>query len=431
MENTIQQILSESQIIKVAPRDETLQYFDMNFDIDKIDEYLILPTTIIKMLSRFFDCFISGYCFDKAMKKLKRNLQIYAKMSLTKYHTTRILLEIIFKRQNTEQLDFLFNQLKLYGSHLIQIDTSYQEIIQYLKQMNEKSNIQTKEEIEILLKKKERTFDDIERYDLSHRITIKRAQIQSFTLKEIDKEVYKIFSEIIPQVSIINRQLIITKINGYLGTIETPFNPFKVIDDYTENDGTSLGNQFEDEIYGKMKVILNQNGFEILKNVVLETEFHKSGVKLEYDFIIGKIINNTFIIYSVFEAKISKSLITKDIDKFTKGIQFLVKNQLLITDKTKKELIELGYSFNKFLYNPEICQDITFGYLYKNEMNYQKELFKTFSKYIVANTDNVFQYIECSKIDYSYFIQDFYLSNKKEHQLLCDKLENIIVSNII
>ena len=180
-----------------------------------------------------------------------------------------------------------------------------------------------------------------------------------------------------------------------------------------------------------MKVILNQNGFEILKNVVLETEFHKSGVKLEYDFIIGKIINNTFIIYSVFEAKISKSLITKDIDKFTKGIQFLVKNQLLITDKTKKELIELGYSFNKFLYNPEICQDITFGYLYKNEMNYQKELFKTFSKYIVANTDNVFQYIECSKIDYSYFIQDFYLSNKKEHQLLCDKLENIIVSNII
>ena len=189
MENTIQQILSESQIIKVAPRDETLQYFDMNFDIDKIDEYLILPTTIIKMLSRFFDCFISGYCFDKAMKKLKRNLQIYAKMSLTKYHTTRILLEIIFKRQNTEQLDFLFNQLKLYGSHLIQIDTSYQEIIQYLKQMNEKSNIQTKEEIEILLKKKERTFDDIERYDLSHRITIKRAQIQSFALKEIDKEV--------------------------------------------------------------------------------------------------------------------------------------------------------------------------------------------------------------------------------------------------
>ena len=46
--------------------------------------------------------------------------------------------------------------------------------------MNEKSNAQTKEEIEILLKKKEKTFDDDLRYDLSHRITIKRAQIQSF-----------------------------------------------------------------------------------------------------------------------------------------------------------------------------------------------------------------------------------------------------------
>lgn len=430
MENPVKIILSESQIIEVLPRDETLQYFDMNFDIDKIDEYLILPTTIIKMLSRFFDCFISGYCFDKAMKKLKRNIQIYAKMSLTKYHTTRILLEIIFKRQNTDQLDFLFNQLKLYGSHLIQIDTSYQEIIQYIKQMNEKSNIQTKEEIEILLKKKEKTFDDIIRYDLSQRITIKRAQIQSFTLEEIDKEVYKIFSDIIQQISLINREVLITKINGYLGTIETPFNPFKVIDDYTENDGTSLGNQFEDEIYEKMKPFIEENGFEILKNVVLETEFHKSGVKLEYDLIIGKIINNTFIIYAVFEAKISKSLITKDIDKFMKGIQFLVKNELLISDKTKKELIELGYSFNKFIYNPKVCKDVIFGYLYKNESAYQKELFKAFSKYIVANTDNVFQYLEGSKIDYAYFIQDFYLSNKKEHQLLCDKLENIIVSRI-
>jgi hypothetical protein len=433
MENSVKEILIVSQIIDVLPRDETLQYFDMNFDIDKIDEYLILPTTFIKMLSRFFDCFISGYCFDKAMKKLKRNIQIYSKMSLTKYHTTRILLEIILKRQNTDQLDFLFNQLKLYGSHLIQIDTSYQEIIQYLKQMNEKSNIQTKEEIEILLKKKEKTFDDIIRYDLSQRITIKRAQIQSFTLEEIDKEVYKIFSDIIQQISLINREVLITKINGYLLTIETPFNPFKVIDNYTENDGTSLGNQFEDEIYEKMKPLISieENGFKIIKNVILETEFHKSGVKLEYDLIIGKIIEDSFIIYAVFEAKISKSLITKDIDKFTKGIQFIIKNELLISDKTKKELIELGYSFNKFIYNPKICKDVIFGYLYKNESNYQKELFKAFSKYIVANTDNVFQYLEGSKIDYAYFIQDFYISNKKEHQLLCSKLENIIVSQII
>lgn len=431
MENTIQEILSQSQIIKVAPRDETFQDFDMNFNIDKIDEYLILPTTFIKMLSRFLDCFISGYCFEKSVKKLKINLQIYAKMSLFKYHTTRILLEIIFKRQKTEQLDFIFNQLKLYGSHLIQINSSYQEIIEYLKQMNEKSNAQTKEEIEILLKKKERTFDDEIRYDLSHRITIKRAQIQSFTLEQIDKEVYKVFSDIIQQISIVNRQLIISKINEYLGTIETPLNPFKVIDDYTENDGTSLGTQFEDEIYEKIKPLIEENGFQIIKNVILETEFQKSGIKLEYDLIIGKIINHTFIIYAVFEAKISKSLITKDIDKFMKGIQFILKNELLISDKTKKELKELGYSFHKFLYNPEVCQEITFGYLYKNEMNYQKELFKAFSKYIVANTDNVFQYIEGSKIDYSCFIQDFYQSNQKEYQLLCDKLENITVSKML
>ena len=194
MENELLPILSHTQLIdiksieslKSVPGEETFKDFDMNFDIDKIDEYLILPTTFIKMLSRFFDCFISGYCFEKTMKKLKSNLKIYVKMSLTKYHTTRILLEIIFKRQNTEQLDFIFNQLKLYGSHLIQIDTSYQEIIRYHKDMNEKSNAQTKEEIEILLKKKEKTFDDDIRYDLSHRITIKRAQIKSFTLEEID-----------------------------------------------------------------------------------------------------------------------------------------------------------------------------------------------------------------------------------------------------
>lgn len=429
MENTIQKIqkiLSESQMVKVEPRDETFQDFDMNFDIDKIDEYLVLPTTFIKMLSRFLDCFISGHCFEKTVKKLKINLQIYAKMSLSKYHTTRILLEIIFKRQNTEQLDFIFNQLKLYGSHLIQINSSYQEIIEYLKQMNEKSNAQTKEEIEILLKKKERTFDDEIRYDLSHRITIKRAQIKSFTLEEIDREVYKSFSDIIQQISIVNRQLIISKINGYLETIKTDLNPFKVIDDYTENDGTSLGHQFEDEIYEKIKPLIEENGFQIIKNVILETEFHKSGIKLEYDLIIGKIIKNTFVIYAVFEAKISKSLITKDIDKFMKGIQFLLKNELLISDKTKKELKELGYSFHKFIYDPQVCQEITFGYLYKNEMNYQRELFKAFSKYIVDNTDNIFQYIEGSKINYAYFIQYFYQSNQKEYKILCDKLENML-----
>ena len=447
MENELLPILIDTQLIdididiktktikslKSVPGEETFKDFDMNFDIDKIDEYLILPTTFIKMLSRFFDCFISGYCFDKTMKKMKINTKIYAKMSLTKYHTTRILLEIIFKRQNTEQLDFIFNQLKLYGSHLIQIDTSYQEIIQYLKQMNEKSNAQTKEEIEILLKKKEKTFNDDVRYDLSHRITIKRSQIQSFTLEEIDKEVYKVFTNIIQQISILNRQLIISKINEYLATLETHLNPFKVIDDYTENDGTSMGCQFEDEIYEKMKplMLIEENGFQIIKNVILETEFHKSGIKLEYDFIIGKIIDNTFVIYAVFEAKISKSLIIKDIDKFTKGIQFIVKNKLLISDKTKKELKELGYSFNKFLYNPKVCKDIIFGYLYKNESDYKKELFKAFSKYIVANTDNVFQYIEGSKIDYSHFIPDFYQNNQKEYQLLCDKLENIIIYKII
>jgi hypothetical protein len=447
MENELLPILGHLQLIdikkieslKSVPREETFKDFDMNFDIDQINEYLILPTTFIKMLSRFFDTFISGYCFDKTMKKLKSNLKIYSKMSLTKYHTTRILLEIIFKRQNTEQLDFIFNQLKLYGSHIIQIDTSYQEIIQYIKSMNEKSNSQTKEEIEILLKKKEKTFHDDVRYDLSHRITIKRTQIQSFTLEEIDNEVYKVFTDVIQQISIVNRQLIISKINGYLATIETPFNPFKVIDDYTENDGTSMGCQFEDEIYEKMKPLtlikeikeIKENGFQIIKNVILETEFQKSGIKLEYDFIIGKIIDNSFVIYAVFEAKISNSLIPKDVDKFTKGIKFLVKNELLISDKTKKELKELGYSFNKFLYNPKICKDIIFGYLYKNESNYQRELFKTFSKYIVANTDNLFKYIEGSKIQFSHFIQDFHQNNQKEYQVLCDKLENIIVSQII
>ena len=55
-----------------------------------------------------------------------------------------------------------------------------------------------------------------------------------------------------------------------------------------------------------------------------------------------------------------------------------------------------------------------------------KELFKAFSKYIVDNTDNIFQYIEGSKINYAYFIQYFYQSNQKEYKILCDKLENML-----
>jgi hypothetical protein len=61
--------------------------------------------------------------------------------------------------------------------------------------------------------------------------------------------------------------------------------------------------------------------FDIINNTEFVFDYETSGVKLEYDYMIGKVKDNKFIIYGVFDAKISKGLIKQDIDKFGQSIK--------------------------------------------------------------------------------------------------------------
>ena len=73
-----------------------------------------------------------------------------------------------------------------------------------------------------------------------------------------------------------------------------------------------------------------------------------SGAKLEYDYIIGKIINKNFIILGVFDAKISIALIQNDISKFSNGIQMLMENKLSLRYVFKKKYNNLFNQISSF-----------------------------------------------------------------------------------
>jgi hypothetical protein len=135
---------------------------------------------------------------------------------------------------------------------------------------------------------------------------------------------------------------------------------------------------YETNIYNYLKPILNNIGFEIINNVEFDLLNGRTGVKLEYDFLIGKIIDNTFILYGVFDAKLSKALIINDIDKFSHSIELVYKNLLYMTLKSKRQYYKL---FNKI--RAVENNKIMMGYFCQTDINHEKETSKAISKFLI------------------------------------------------
>ena len=110
------------------------QDFDFNnyLGYQNLDNILsdtkILPNVFIKMLSRYLDIFI-GDKYNKIINKFKNKYNIRVKFIYNKYQITRMILEVIFNRENTEELDNLFEQLKIYGNYVFNNQVKYNEIV--------------------------------------------------------------------------------------------------------------------------------------------------------------------------------------------------------------------------------------------------------------------------------------------------------------
>ena len=152
---------------------------------------------------------------------------------------------------------------------------------------------------------------------------------------------------------------------------------------------TTTENLYENTIFENLKGILNQHGFEIIKNVEMTFEMEFSGIKLEYDFMIGKIVDQTFIVYAVLDAKISKALIRKDIDKFVMSIEYLKQNKLTLRKR---------YHFNQIIHVPD--DKMIMGYFYQTGINTKKEISKAISTYLINNGNKTLELLENCYINF-------------------------------
>ena len=388
--------------------------FDMTSEIGHMSNYLILPATFIKMISKYIDNFMSNNSMYKIVKNLRYRFGITVKFNLSKYQMTRMYLETIFKKDpvKTKELDDLFDQLKLYGNFVIDMNLKYDEIIDYIMDAINKSNYQIELQINEFKQKVERIKsrmrncsedlgDDVD-YSI-RQINVKifnlKNQIKNYTRDVVEKIVYEKFLFSGDKIPLPNQEIIKKQINNYISKVDvlTPDSPdlFKSLNDYDKiNWDDAIGKKYETIVYDKIKPILDENGFEILTNIEFEFLSNYTGIKLEHDFIIGKIIDNTFIIYGVFDAKISKSLISGDIDKFAQSINMMNENKLNFRYVFKKQYYQ---HFRKIqtIENDKIIM----GYFCASDIDKPKEVSKAISSYIVNHSNELFDKINGSVID--------------------------------
>jgi hypothetical protein len=371
-------------------------YNDLHYHISRdqdITNYMVLPIPFIKIISKYLDEFISNNNHYRLIKNIRNRYRIKVKFNLTKFQTSRIFLENIFKKSNTDQLDLLYEQLKLYGNYVLDMNIKYDEIIKYIHDCTEKNNHYLELQLIELNKKLERMKRleyDVEKLEL---ITLKKIEIenniQHFDLEDMERNIYIMFNQYIE--SKINKEkqdIVREKVTNYI-TNMTLDSSFRNINDYSKNNGSSLGISYENTIFENLKGILNQHGFEIIKNVEMTFEMDFSGIKLEYDFIIGKIVDQTFIVYAVLDAKISKALIRKDIDKFVMSIEYLKQNKLTLRKR---------YHFNQIIHVPD--DKIIMGYFYQTGINTKKEISKAISTYLINNGNKTLELLENCYINF-------------------------------
>ncbi len=383
-------------IFKVEKYSDVFQLYSHS---EKLNEQKIIPVVMIKMISKFLDHYIANNTYHLIIKTIRKNNDIESKFNLSKYQLTRILLEVIFNKTMTRELDYLFEQLKIYGNYVLDVSSSYDEIIDYIIECKKKTSKHIQESIDIMEKKllklkhehslfKSLILEESIR-NLETKIVTNQARINNREKEVIENEIYSYCSFIIKRISIKNQDILKTKIIDYLKTLTSSDSVMKKLEDFEKvNQDNVYGKKFENIIYSKIKQVLHEHGYEVLFNSEFEFDFEYSGIKLEYDFIIGKIIDKTFVIKGVFDAKICKVLIKNDIHKLVKGVEYLMSNKLKLRGVFKKQYQDL---FNDIIAIKN--EKIITGYFCQAFYDDKKELSKTLSSYIVNNGYNLFSLI--------------------------------------
>ena len=398
------------------------QDFDFNnyLGYQNLDNILsdtkILPNVFIKMLSRYLDIFI-GDKYNKIINKFKNKYNIRVKFIYNKYQITRMILEVIFNRENTEELDNLFEQLKIYGNYVFNNQVKYNEIVKMGYDAVVKSIEFNKIELGDMKKKQIKLERDKIRYfnftsPEGNLIINKKMKIQDEKIKDIETKiaesqtyileyeefnqaVYDYFKDFEKFITEEARILIKNKVYEYIQGYQQYF---KNIEEYEQNDGISDGKVYEDEVYHNLVKILEDSEFDVFRNIEIQFTKKIIGVKLEYDYLIGKLNKQTkeFRVYGIFDAKLSKILIKEDIPRTIKSINILCSKgyRISLKDECKKKYFN---TFNKISF-PDI-KDILIGYFYKGEINYEKEFNKVISHHIIARPKTFIPILNNIKID--------------------------------
>ncbi len=395
----------ETTFVNLFGKYETEITYNFEINNDILKKYVILPSTFVKMLAFYIEKHIGFYSFNKIIKFVRDHYDIKTKFTFTKYQMSRLILEVLFERQKTSELDLLFEQLKIFGNYIFENNTLYSEVIDNVNNSIKKDNFHTEEIIKELNKKIKfekiklqtaiinnhtylQTMHENEIEKLNVKIKKHTLSLKTHSYEEIDTLIYDKVKNFCYRISDQYKQIIIKKVLEYLNDIKQYDTVFRPLTDFNKSNGSSLGKTYETHIYNYLKPILNNIGFEIINNVEFDLLNGRTGVKLEYDFLIGKIVDSTFILYGVFDAKLSKALIINDIDKFSHSIELIYKNLLYMTLKSKRQYYKL---FNKI--KAVENNKIMMGYFCQTNINQEKETSKAISKFLIKKSIELFETI--------------------------------------
>ena len=231
--------------------------------------------------------------------------------------------------------------MKLYGNFIIKINSSFDEIINFICECNVKSNKLIQDQIDILNDKisklNELTNPEVIQ-NYQDRISNYKSKMRIADIKDVEQHIIRTFTFYLNNIPVTNQELIKQKVSNYIEQTFINPNLLKSLSDYETNSGDALGKKFENYVLNTIRPILTENDFDIISNTEFVFDYETSGVKLEYDYMIGKIKENKFIIYGVFDAKISKGLIKQDIDKFGQSIKRLINNKMEMIIENQKTL---------------------------------------------------------------------------------------------
>ncbi len=418
-------------------QNEENEEMNITRNIDNNYNYHLLPITFIKIISKYIEHYIPNYLQHKIIKNIRFKYKIKVKFTLSNFQTTRLFLEAMFKRNYTNELDQLFDQLKLFGNFIINMNTSYNEIIQNIYECNKKSNEMIEEKI-MLSQNKIKKYCEINESlytssinELNKKIHNDSMNIDYYDIDQINKSVYSMIDSFINNKININSQILIkNKVVDYINSILGNNHYFKKIEKYQHNNGNAYGVEYENNVFNFLKPILNQNGFEILQNIEFEYITKLSGAKLEYDYIIGKVINKKFIILGIFDAKISVALIQNDISKFGNGVQMLIDGKLELRYIFKKKYAHLFNQISTFK-DENNKSKILMGYFCRNYVNKDKEISKTIGSYIVSKSYTLFNSINGFKLNFKEIKDEMTNELNKDFQSIihiCDKYDTRIYS---